>query len=266
VSSEARKISTAGCKSLIENHPFFCLLNEKDTQELIHLMVEEYKEPNDVIVGEGDLIDKIYFIAEGKAEVTRQMATIDKTSSMHLAYLHKGDVIGLAQTGLFSTSGIRTAKVMAMTPMVLLSIQLSYFYALSSQYPHLKEIGEKFLLMSFIKQTEMFSHLSNDNIRHLSKKIKKIMVPSKTQIYLKNTFAEYCYFLISGEVKVENNEKTLKAGDFFGKSVFIEKGKYDESVYAETDCELFQLDRKIIMTMRKSSKASLWRKIKKIFS
>lgn len=268
MSNGTKKISYDDKKALVENHSFFCLLNANDVNELVQLMQEEHKQPDEIIVHEGDPVDKIYFIAEGKAEVTRDISTVEKTAFMHLSFLQNGDVIGLAQTGLFSTSGVRTARVTAVSSIILLTIKLSNFYSLSN-YPALKEIGEKFLLMNFIKQTDKLSHLSTDKVRQLSKRIQKITIPASKTIFSKNEPADKYYFLLSGEVNLTEDQQVvsvLQSGACFGESALSPNNVRAETAITKTDCDLFQLDQEIISSIIKQSKEfSLWVKLKRIF-
>lgn len=271
--SNMKQISNQYRESLIKNHPFFCLLTDQEIVKLAELMQEENVNTDTTIVEEGDLVDKIYFIVEGEAQVIRDISTIDKKEFMHISDLKEGDVIGLAHTGLFSTTGIRTAKVKAESPMRLLSIELSKLYTLSSNYPAIKEIIEKFLLMNFIKQTHSFRGLNNFEIRQLAKAIKKIHFSANSQIFQQNDAAIECYFILDGEVDLidSNTTKTLKKEMFFGEEALSPKSYYESTAVAKTDCDLFQLHKPVIrlfknLSKKSESKKSLWNFIKQIFS
>ena len=65
---------------MIKNHPLFFLLSKEDLNELESLLYEINVPAGTVIVKENDLVDSVYFIANGEAEVTREMSYRKKIS------------------------------------------------------------------------------------------------------------------------------------------------------------------------------------------
>lgn len=138
------------------NHPIFCLLTAESTQQLALLMNEIYIQTNDVIVREGDYFDGFFLIISGEAAVFKSLKRIKKTIPKHVITLGPTNAIGIGQAGFFSQQGLRNATVTALSPMILLHIDLHKFYYFlkehGSAYPSLKNMSEKFLLLHFIRE------------------------------------------------------------------------------------------------------------------
>lgn len=278
VDQEGCQITLKQRELLFKNHPFFYLMSDDDTEQFVSQLEEFYFKKGDVIVRENDVVDRIYFVAKGDIEITRVVSTVEKTIVKHISSLKKGDAIGLAQTGFFSTSGLRTATATALSPVILLSIQLPLLYKLSN-YPALRNIGEQFLLMNFIRQTALFDTLSNDSIRRLAKCVTKMNFPKGTKIFSKNDQADKCYLVLFGQVVVKNSEENgleskqtiLDPGSFLGEEALFSNGRYAISMYAQTDCELFELTRKTILDFVESHRSDtsflkrIWDRIASFF-
>ena len=123
--SKTTDISMAETEALIAAHPFFSELSPKEVKELARLAKTYRFNSNEVIVKENDYIDRIYLIAEGKAEVSQETVVQGVTINRPLILLHQGEAIGLSEEGLYARGQQRTATVTALTPMVLLGINLS---------------------------------------------------------------------------------------------------------------------------------------------
>lgn len=112
------------CQLLIQAHPLFSTLSARATYELAGLFGLKTYDKNEVIVNEDDVIDCIYFIATGKAEVKRSLGQLYETS---VATLKAGDTIGLSDTGLYSSTFKRYATVTALTPVTTYCLLLETF-------------------------------------------------------------------------------------------------------------------------------------------
>lgn len=156
--SSQNKISLDERIKIINKHPIFSLLTKDDIQTLAQLLKETTKEPNSIIVKEGESVNSLFFIAKGSAKVTKTIKTVGHMEIMHIADLIEGDAIGIAEDNLFSHSGRRTATVTSLTPMVLLYLDLKVFIDFLKNpniiYPGLRKVCEKILVMN-LKQKKI---------------------------------------------------------------------------------------------------------------
>jgi len=229
--------------SLIANYPLFSALDSKDLKELALLAKEVTYPSQSAIVSEGEIVDSVYLIARGTAEVTQSIQTEEKTP---VAILTEGDAIGLNEASFFSHSGLRTATVTATSPITLLAIDIKKFDTFLKTpgviYPALKYASEKILLMNFLKETHLFHHLANEKIEFLANHVKRITIKAGETIFTEGDIADKCYFLLTGEMMVNTNDHVLKKVaplTLFGEGPFLENGLRNSSAYAETDCDLF---------------------------
>ncbi len=135
-------------KAAVKQQSCFVPLSEVETTELANLLVEKHFSKGDVIVVEGDLVDSVFLIIQGQADV--RVTTIkDRVKQVKsVATLTVGSAIGLNESGFYSLTGKRTATVVALTDMVVLRLSVAKFHGLALAYPHVNEVmrksGEKF--------------------------------------------------------------------------------------------------------------------------
>jgi len=137
-------------KALILKQACFSQFNDKEVSTLASLFHEKHFKAGDVIVKEGDPVDSIYLIVEGKADVRQKIVIDNKNVQVKsIATLKENEAIGLNETGFYSLSGIRTATVVAATDIVLLRLSVPAFhgFALSNSRVNslMRQNTEKFL-------------------------------------------------------------------------------------------------------------------------
>lgn len=241
-------------EALLQSHALFALLTPNDIHELALLVNERSIHPGSILVTEGDLVDSVYFIVSGTAEVTRTIVRVDRTEVMHIAQLTPGDVIGLAGAGFFSPSGVRKATVTAENTMVLLKLSLKDFNVFLKNpeltYPALKNISEKLTLMSFLKDTEPFKNLPNEKIKQLAHHVTRCTIKAGNAVFPAEE-ADACYVLLSGKITLTTNEgsKSLESPALLAGVPFIDHKQQDVSAIAETDCELFMLSKQDLLQL-----------------
>lgn len=243
-------------KALIAKYPLFSLLSSKDIKELAEIAKEVSVQAGTVITREGEIVDSVYLIVSGTADVSCNVTTAGKTTPMHIAILGEGDAIGLAKTGFFSPRGIRTATVTATSAMLLLSIDIKSFQRFLQKpeitYPTLKNAGEMILLMNFLQESHLFSHLTPVKIHRLAKIVKKRQLKPGVMLFKEGDAADECYFLLSGKVTVtttgakEKITKLMEAQRSLGEDDFVKNKARSFSAQTTTECELFVLDRELV--------------------
>lgn len=133
------KIDIETKKALISRQGVFSALNDSELDVLATIFIEKKVSSGDVIVNEGDLVDSVYLIVSGQADVLQSINNNPK--NIHsVAHLGPKEAIGLNETGFYSISGVRTATVVALTDMLLLRMSVAAFHGFALAYPHVSEI------------------------------------------------------------------------------------------------------------------------------
>jgi CRP-like cAMP-binding protein len=130
VDEVATDVSLKKRTHLITALPCFSMLTSDESTELANLMTAAHFAVGDAIVTEEELVDRVFIIVSGHAEVSHQVkvkkSLKKKTISQPLALIGPGDAIGLNDTGFFSDTGKRTATVIATVPLIALSLDLKH--------------------------------------------------------------------------------------------------------------------------------------------
>src|SRR5579871_2634272 len=127
VTMDTLRLSEEDREALIAHYPLFSLLIPEDIKVLSNLMYEIYVPAGLQIVNEGDVVDSVYLIAGGLAEVTRHPISTSTKNDIIVAKLSKGEAIGFSESSFFSKTGIRTGTVTALSSTLLLGIGIDSF-------------------------------------------------------------------------------------------------------------------------------------------
>lgn len=239
-------------EELLRQYPLFCLLDKDSIQQLSLLFKKVQFNPAEVVFRQGDLIDYLYLIQAGNAEVTKKIARINVTEEHAVAVLDPGDGIGLSTSGLFSQTGFRKATIIAKTPLTLFAIHVDSFNVFlqdySELYPAIKMLCDKILLIRLLRESSFFQSVSFDVIRQLAFNANKIQVKKGTVIFQEDNDADVGYCLLSGQVRIftslKKETQTIKVLDapcIFGEAGFLNNEKRNSSAEAMTDCEIISL-------------------------
>lgn len=261
-----KSLSQADKEQLISDYALFCLMNTNDTHELAMLSQEVHVAQDVTVAKEGELVDCIYLIKSGTAQVTKTVHNLEKSEVMHIAILREGDSIGLNESGFFSHTGIRNATVIALSPMVLLAIDIKIFndfLAKSSiYYPALQNTSERILLMHSLKKNAFFKEVSNEKIRQIAHRATRMSINPGDVLFTEGDFADAYYFLLSGKVslstKQEEHEqkviKELEAPAFFGEAALMDNVRRNATVRAETHCEMILITKVTVLEVIKNDR------------
>src|SRR3990167_11541253 len=96
-------VSLADCQKMIMAFPCFAKLSETQYKDLATLAHEIHFGAREKIVIENELVDSIYIIVSGEAEVTREITHRKKILQVPVATLSAGEAIGLNDTGFYSS-------------------------------------------------------------------------------------------------------------------------------------------------------------------
>lgn len=249
----SNQINLEQIKSLAAAQACFSTLNEQELYELIFLFTLSHFEVGDVVVAQGDLVDRVYIILEGDAEVI--IKNHDDTASYPLANLHPGDAIGLGKLGFFSQIGERTATVIAKTPLTLLQLTLDDLHLFIEKYPHIglsmEKIRDEVQLTQFLKTVAPFSKLSLPRLHKLTHQVTYHDYTAGEIIFKQGEKADRCFLLQQGEVEIaletpESDRKilaTLKPGAIFGELAVLTNGVRNATAKALTNTHVLAIKR-----------------------
>ncbi len=258
-------ISIEKRQELITALPCFSMLSSSQSAELAELMEEVNFLPNEKIVEEDALVDSVYIVVTGEAEVSRLIPKKPRKIKIKLTkkppvlikslltILQEGDSIGLNTTGFFSETGKRTATVTALSPMKLLSLNLNKLRDFLKKYPDLQSkmyaLSEQMLRTHFIKRSVPFSRLSHERLMRLANQVKEIHFPAGTTIFQEGEMGDRCYLIRSGEVEIISKKEDgslhqlaiLKTPTLFGEATLITRAPRNATARAIVDCDLLEL-------------------------
>ena len=136
-------IDNAQKKELLKKQKVFAPLNNDEFDILSTLFLEKEIKSGTTIVTEGETVDSVYIILQGKADVRHLSMKDGKINVESITTLTSGAAIGLSETGFYSLTGLRTATVVALTDMVVLRLSIAAFNGFALAYPHVKEMLTK---------------------------------------------------------------------------------------------------------------------------
>jgi CRP-like cAMP-binding protein len=255
-------------KSIISEHPLFCLLDNKDFYQLVEYLIPVSIDANQVIVTEGEIIDCLYVIATGTAKVTRKLSTLEHQQTLQTAEIAKGTIIGLSLDGFASRTGIRMATVTSLSPMLLLKLSLTDFLKFLRQpqikYPDLKKQSEEFLLLQSLHSLEVFDHLTQEEMLLVIKTAKNRIIPKGTILYKAGEPAHACYYILTGIlVSTADNqiETVFNEYQIFGETEFIHNTARAGTAWAQSDNELLVLEHELIKKFVPYESTSLFKRM-----
>lgn len=239
----------------------FAMLTADESKKLAALMTEKKYSAGQKIVSEDDLVDSVFIIVEGQAEVSHQVVAKKRKltkrkpvmTTIPVARLNPGEAIGLNDTGFFSATGIRTATVTALTPVRTLHLDLKHLHEFLQQHPHLKTemhaASAQMQKMRLIKQTLPFTQLSHERLIRLSQQIESVNVAAGEIVFHEGDAGDRCYLIHSGEVEIIGKDDdgsshvltVLSSPSMFGEATLITRSPRNATARAKTACELFEL-------------------------
>jgi putative peptide zinc metalloprotease protein len=234
---------------LLEGVPAFACLPTPVLEELAERFEEDLYPPGAAMVVEGEAGDRLYLIAEGRAEVS----TAGQGGPLLLAALGPGELFG--EIALLEPEGRRQATVTATTPLLTLSLAAPYFRGVLDAHQEAKtafsEAVQALLTTRFLKQMSPFSTLDGARLRKLAARLEPKTVPEGATIVRQGEYGEECHLLRSGRVEVvleeegreERSLATLEAGSLFGEAALLTDAPRNATVRALEPCELLALRR-----------------------
>lgn len=238
-------------KTIILQHPCFTNLSEAEGDELVKLFSEQEFAAGQDVVKQNELIDSIYFIAQGKVEVKRT----EQEQVEILSTLTEGEAIGLSNLGFYSTTGQRTATVTAISDSLLLRIKLTALHEFLKKYPKanedMQQNAQVLLRMQLIKKAAPFTKISMDNLYWLAQQISEIKLAQGHVLFQKGELGEHCYLIQSGTIEIylphpeghDTSIAKLTTPSVFGETAVLLNLPRTASARALEESHLLALDR-----------------------
>lgn len=246
-------------QEFIDGIEAFSKFSPENKSEISNLFYEVHYYPGDSIVTQDSLIDSIYLITRGRAEVIQKVKKISKLTHKEkivdtpIATVSAKDTIGLSDTGFFSPSGKRAASIIAVSEVRALVLDLKDLHAFLSKHPELQSAmyadSGHMLRIRLIKQSLPFSRLSHERLEWLAKQVEEIIVPAGEIIFKQGEIGDRCYLIRSGQVEItsENNGESsnvvasLKSPTLFGEATLITHSPRNATARAIEECDLLVL-------------------------
>jgi putative peptide zinc metalloprotease protein len=234
---------------LLEDVPAFACLPTPALEELAELLEEDRYPSGATMVTEGEAGDRLYLIAEGRAEVS----TAGQNGAVPLATLGPGELFG--EIALLESGGRRQATVTAIEPLLMLGLDAPDFHRVLDAHPEARtafsEAVQTLLVAKFLKLASPFSTLDGARLRTLAARLEPKTVPAGATIVRQGEYGEECYLLRSGRVEVVVEEDggegrelaTLGPGSLFGEAALLTDAPRNATVRALEPCELLALRR-----------------------
>lgn len=225
-------LDSAKREELIKHFQCFARMTAVELRELASLMVEVHYTPGTIIVNENELVNSIYIIVRGQAEVTRETYYRKKTINTPVAVLTAGESIGLNDTGFYSATGKRSATVTALTEMLLLRLDIKDLYIFLQRNNlelAMHAASLQMLRMQFIKQSLPFAKITHERLQWLADKVEEINLPAESIIFQQGQQGDKCYLIRSGKVEISSIDEDgsqhelaiLKSPTLFGEATMI---------------------------------------------
>jgi CRP-like cAMP-binding protein len=247
--SDDRGLSLERRLQLLTGVPAFAHLPTSALEGLAAGLEEERFPLDGIVVAEGDVEDRLYLIVEGRARAS----TTGPSGPVPLASMGSGELFG--EIALLEPGGRRQATVIAVDPLLLLSLRAADFRRLLEEHPEVHaafaKVAEDLRVTKFLKQVTPFSTLDGERLRRLASRLERLEVPAGTTIIRQDEFGEECYLLQSGRVEVlargvpgdENHLATLGPGSLLGEAALLTDEPRNATVRALEPCTLLALRR-----------------------
>jgi CRP-like cAMP-binding protein len=245
-------ISIQDRQALIQSFPCFTILSAAQSAELAKLLRELRYSPGEVVVAQDEIVDAVYFIVHGQAEVTDHTEYKKKKTVVPIAILGPGESIGLKDTGFFSATGKRTATVTATVDFLLLRLDLKALYAFlqkNNLESEMYRAAGQMLRMGLIKECLPFSTLSHERLQWLCSTVEDLKLSTGTVLFNQGDRGDKCYLISSGKMEIIATEKDgsahqlaiLKSPTIFGEATLITQEPRNALARAVEDTHLLVL-------------------------
>lgn len=246
--------SQDGVLKLLQGASAFALLPETVLREIGSVSCMQRFASGTTVIHEGEEGDAAYFIASGTVEVW-----VSGTGAP-VATLGVGDLFG--EFALLSLNQLRTASVVATTPLNLLRISAADFHRYCQDHPELRAqldaAREKMEKTRFLKLAATpFSNLDNDRLQALIDCLQPLSLSAGSILLRQGELGDACYFVRSGKLEVileapGNAARQIAQagpGSLIGEAALLTNAPRNATVCALESCKLLVLRRSELLSI-----------------
>jgi putative peptide zinc metalloprotease protein len=238
---------------LLARAPLLASLSAASLEALAGVVLEEHHAAGAIVADEGEAGDRLYIVAHGRADVSAR----GPSSAVALGALDVGHVF--CDIHLGEAADERQATLTAATPLTLLALHRTDWWALSTAHPDIATAfaaaHETFLVTKFLKQATPFAALAPEQVAQLVSRLERLRVAAGTEIVRQGDEGDACYLLRAGRAEVvatlddtpERRLATLYPGKLFGESALLTEAPRNATVRALEPCDLFVLRRSVLL-------------------
>jgi len=207
-----------------------------------------------VHINAGDVIFKqnepsnglIYIILAGRCSV---MVHDGKRLDIK-AFKEAGDFVG--EMAVLDENKIRSASIVASTPVVLCAIEERLFYHFIKDENRIEGLKKLWLIRSEIEKSNPFSEFADNVNDRIARSAKRLEVSEGETIVAQGSKEQGFYIIINGEFSVRHNDikvRDLYAGEMFGEYRSIDDTVRNATVTARKPGIILKIDSEEIRTI-----------------
>lgn len=210
---------------------------------------EEHFPAGAVVIHEGEIGDRLYIVAEGRAEAS--IHTPNGPAAVQTYAL--GELFG--ELVLLDPARVRAATVTALTPLTTLDFSADAVEELLEEHPDVRDAlqsaREDMLLLRFLKAASPFGRLSAERLHWLMARMTEESVLPGEGIVQQGEVGDVCFLLQTGQAEVilteqdgsERQIAKLRRGAIIGEAALLTTSPRNATVRALEPCVLYRLGR-----------------------
>ncbi len=229
--------------------PLFAGLDDADLQAITRHLVVQPVARGEIIYKEGDAGDALYMIDKGGVELVSSLQ-------------RKGQVLTrLGSGGFFGETALLTGKSRAMGARASRNSTLWVLYRadfenLATAHPAIGQALNSVLqsrlgkashafIEKHLRQVGLFTGLTVEQLEDVAERMLPARYRGGDIIYQAGSTAQRVHIIEQGQVQLRGPEGTLdlKAGDFFGEEAILTSNPHQNTAFAKTDGEFWELTR-----------------------
>jgi uncharacterized membrane protein YdbT with pleckstrin-like domain len=170
-------LETSQIRDFLKDLSLFTLLDDAQIEKIAYLFHVVERKPDDLVVAQGSRADGFYVIMDGQVAVHRQLSRADSQIVMYVP----GDFFG--EDSLLRNK-VEPATITALTPLILLKLDIDQFYALIDEFPIIEDRLTRFIKSHEYLETLHFDWLNDDEVvyqvrrRHVAYLAIMLLIPS----------------------------------------------------------------------------------------
>ncbi|KAJ3256271.1 hypothetical protein HK103_005634 [Boothiomyces macroporosus] len=232
-------------RKLVSEVPLFHGASKNALSKIVKLLKLERYYHGTMIVKKDDIGNGMYFIAFGTLDVVKD----DKV----VAVLQSGQYFGEID---LLTDCVRTASVIASGTCELYYLSKENFKEAVEEFPQIREVLEQMAqeriqndkIRNLLNEVPFFAQVEVEDsiISYIFDALKLVHFFPNSVVFEKDEIGSCMYFVASGNLVAKVGKEILtyiKGGQFFGEIALLFDSKRTASIYTETDCALYTLQR-----------------------